>query len=117
MHPPSLLHSLHLLVLLLPLLQPQMAIQNKALFAYINFARIMKVFCASIAQPPPAPAPPSPPRLCLRLRLTPHQKQARFRLQMLPLSVTMSSTEGRQLQRRLDVRVEASSFAARPLFL
>jgi DNA-binding beta-propeller fold protein YncE len=36
---------------------------------------------------------------------------------MQPLSVTMSSSEGRQLQRRLDVRVETSLFAARPLLL
>ena len=34
-----------------------------------------------------------------------------------PLSVAMSSDEGRQLQRRLDVRAETSSFAARPLLL
>ena len=34
-----------------------------------------------------------------------------------PLSVTMSSDEGRQLQRRLDVRAETSAFAARPLLL
>jgi DNA-binding beta-propeller fold protein YncE len=37
---------------------------------------------------------------------------------MQPLmSVTMSCTESRQLQRRLDVRAETSSFAARPLLL
>ena len=34
-----------------------------------------------------------------------------------PLSVTMSSDEGRQLQHRLDVRAETSAFAARPLLL
>ena len=34
-----------------------------------------------------------------------------------PLSVTMSSSEGRQLQHRLDVPAETSSFAARPLLL
>ena len=34
-----------------------------------------------------------------------------------PLSVTMSRDEGRQLQHRLDVRAETSSFAARPLLL
>ncbi len=32
-------------------------------------------------------------------------------------SVAVSSSEGMQLLRRLDVRVETSSFAARPLFL
>jgi len=54
-------------------------------------------------------------RMCPRLRLTRHQKQA-----CSPPShaaaercVTMSSSEGRQLQRRLDVRVEASLSAAR----
>jgi len=36
---------------------------------------------------------------------------------MQPLGVTMSSTEGRQLQRRLDVRAETSSYKARPLLL
>jgi len=36
---------------------------------------------------------------------------------MQPLSVAMSSSEDRQLQRRLDVRVEMSLFAARPLLL
>jgi len=46
-----------------------------------------------------------------------HEKQACCRLQMQPLRVTMSSTDGRQLQRRLDVRAdETSSFAARPVF-
>jgi DNA-binding beta-propeller fold protein YncE len=34
-----------------------------------------------------------------------------------PLSVAVSSSDGRQLQRRLDVRVETSLFAARPLLL
>ena len=34
-----------------------------------------------------------------------------------PLSVTMSSNEGRQLQHRLDVRAETSAFADRPLLL
>jgi hypothetical protein len=46
-----------------------------------------------------------------------HEKQACFRLQMQPLSVTTSSTENRKLQRRLDVRVDTSLFAARPLIL
>jgi DNA-binding beta-propeller fold protein YncE len=36
---------------------------------------------------------------------------------MQPLSATMSSTESRQLQPRLDVRAETSSFAASPLLL
>jgi len=59
------------------------------------------------------------PRVCPRLCLTRHQKQACCRLHMQPLSrsVAMSSSEGRQLQRRLDVRVETSSFEARPLIL
>jgi DNA-binding beta-propeller fold protein YncE len=35
---------------------------------------------------------------------------------MQPLGVTMSSSEGRQLQRRLDVRGETSAFEARPAF-
>ena len=43
--------------------------------------------------------------------------EACCRLNMQPLSVTMGSSDGRQLRRRLDVRVEASSFVARPLFL
>jgi DNA-binding beta-propeller fold protein YncE len=34
-----------------------------------------------------------------------------------PLSVAVSNSDGRQLQRRLDVRVETSLFAARPLLL
>jgi len=38
-------------------------------------------------------------------------------LQMQPLIISMISSEGRQLQRPLDVRVETSSFAARPAFL
>jgi len=36
---------------------------------------------------------------------------------MQPLSVAVSSSDGRQLQRRLDVRVETSLFVARPFFL
>jgi len=36
---------------------------------------------------------------------------------MQPLSVAVSSSEGRQLQRRLDVRVETSLFVACPFFL
>jgi len=36
---------------------------------------------------------------------------------MQPLSVTMSNTDGGQLQRRLDVRLETSLFAARPSLL
>jgi len=43
--------------------------------------------------------------------------QAWFFLHMQPLSVNMSSSEGRQLQRRLDVRFETSLFVARPLLL
>jgi len=46
-----------------------------------------------------------------------HEKQACCRLRMQPLSVAMSSSEGRQLQRRLDVRSETSLFEARPLLL
>jgi len=36
---------------------------------------------------------------------------------MQPMSVAMSSSEGRQLQHRLDVRAETSAFEARPLIL
>jgi len=72
--------------------------------------------------------------ICLNLSLK--SKQACFRLQMQPLSrsalrhnehralnakkqkvTTMSSSEGRELRHRLDVRTESSSFAARPLLL
>jgi len=60
------------------------------------------------------------PRPCLTL----HQKPKAlskdcFRVHSRPLSlvVIMSCSEGRQLQRRLDVRAETSSFVARPLFL
>jgi len=57
------------------------------------------------------------PRICPRLRLTRHQKQAFCRRHRQPLIVAMRSSEERQLQRRLDVRVETSSFEARPAFL
>ena len=46
-----------------------------------------------------------------------HEKQPCCSLHMQPLSVTMSSSQRRQLQRRLDVRAETSIFAARPLLL
>jgi len=61
------------------------------------------------ASPPIPPSSPPPPRLRVAPRPIPPRPRA-------PLSGA-SSSEGRQLQRRLDVRVEASLFAARPLLL
>ena len=46
-----------------------------------------------------------------------HGNQPCCSLHMQPLSVTMSSSEDRQLHPRLDVPAEASLFAARPLLL
>ena len=44
-------------------------------------------------------------------------RKSLLKLSKQALAFTMSSTEGRQLQPRLDVRAETSSFEARPLFL
>jgi len=57
------------------------------------------------------------PRVCHRLCLTRRQKQACCSLHMQPLSVAMSSREGRQLQHRLDVRAETSAFEGRPALM
>jgi len=57
---------------------------------------------------------PAPSR-CIILDLAPCTSSTEGQ-EMQPLCVT-SCSEGRQLQRRLDVRAETSFFAARPLFL
>jgi hypothetical protein len=66
-----------------------------------------------------APTPLRNPRLYHRVCPILYEKQARFRLHMQPMNVAMSSSdsEGRQLHRRLDVRVETSLFVPRPLLL
>ena len=65
--------------------------------------------CTSL-QSCPAPSPVPQPQMQ-------HEKQPCCSLHMQPLSVTMSSSQRRQLQRRLDLPAETSSFAARPLLL
>jgi len=67
--------------------------------------------------PNPPFAAPTPHLQFSHVCFTLDEKQACCCLHMQQLNVTMSSSEGRQLQRRLDVRAETSSFAARPVFL
>ena len=60
----------------------------------------------------PAMCPPPVPQPQMQ-----HEKQPCCSMHMQPLSVTMSSSQRRQLQRRLDVRADTSLFTARPLLL